>query len=131
MLSDLTDLQSSEESVWSIDLSFDIETRSEENDELVNRKYTFSYAEEWDKWTFKEYREERTPDEERMMERDWKRSRHVVWQDSDVPTVEVPPEVADALAEATGADDVTIQVPTGAINEVEYEDVRQATGTDE
>ena len=124
MLSDLQELQSSDESLWHIDLSFDIETRSEDGNELVHKTYTFSYAKGWDKWTFKEYHEERTDDTTRMSDRNWKRARHIIWQDiNETRTIDVPPEVADALAEATGSESVTIQVPVGGIDKNEYKEI--------
>lgn len=102
-------------------MSFDVETRSEEDGELVHKEYTFSYAREWDKWTFHEYREKRTDDTGRIGDRNWRESRHILWQDtSEAHTIDVPPEVSKALAKATGAESVTIQVPAGSINEPSY-----------
>lgn len=121
MLSDLTDIQSSDESVQSVELSFDIETRSEEADELIQKVYTFSYAEEWDKWTFVEYCEKRTPDTTKVSDRNWRKARHIYWDDTDTRDIEVPPEVAKSLADATGSDSVTIQTPTGSVNQREYQ----------
>lgn len=122
MLSELEDLQESDESVWCTRMSFDIETRSEDGDELVHKTYTFSYAKEWDKWTFQEYHEKRTPDTSRMSDRNWRKSRHIMWNDvNETPTIDVPPEVSKQLAMATGSESVTIQVPAGSINDLEYE----------
>lgn len=127
MLNELSDLQESDESVWHVNLCFSIETRSEADGELVHKEYKFSYAKEWDKWTFQEYHEERTADTRRMTDRNWTRSRHIVWSDvHETRTIDVPPEVADKLAEATGKD-VTIQVPRGSIDDTRYETVREAT----
>lgn len=121
MLSELEDLQESDESVWCTNMSFDIETRSDDGDEIVHKKYTFSYAKEWDKWTFHEYKEKRSPDTTKISDRDWSKSRHIFWQDvNETPTIDVPPEVSKALAEATGSESVTIQVPAGSIQENEY-----------
>lgn len=112
MLSDLSGLQESDESVQHVDLSFDVETRCEDSGEIVRKQYTFSYAEEWDKWVFTEYHEQRTPDTRRVSDRDWRRARHVMWSDiNESRSISVPPEVADALSEATGADSITIQEP--------------------
>ena len=125
MLSDLSDLQDSGESVRHIDMKFEIDTRSEEGSELVHKEYTFSYARQFDTWTFQEYREERTPDTNRMADRNWTRSRHIVWQDiNETRTIDVPPEVADALAEATDSESVSIQVPQGGFNEREYDTIK-------
>lgn len=129
MLNELSGLQSSDETVWHIDMCFSIETRCESNGELIHKEYKFSYAREWDKWTFQEYREERTPDTTRMTDRNWSQSRHIMWNDvNETPTIDVPPEVADALAEATGAESVTIQVPVGSFDTNECETVREALG---
>lgn len=118
MLNDLQDLQETDENLWRMNLSFDIETHSEDGNELVHKTYTFSYAREWDLWTFKEYHEERTPDTKSVTERNWTRSRHVIWQDiEETRTIDVPTEVTDALEEATGSESVTIQVPRGSIGE--------------
>lgn len=132
MLNDLSELQSSDERVWNIDLSFDIETRSESGNQLIHKTYTFGYAREWDKWTFIEYHEERAEDTKRVSDRDWRRSRHIVWSDvNETRTIDVPPEVTDALAEATGAESVTIQVPRGSVNDTTYETVREAVVSDD
>jgi hypothetical protein len=121
MLSDLADLQESDETVSRISMSFDIETRCEESGELVEKVYTFSHAKEWDKWTFQEYEEKRTPDTTRMADRNWRKSRHILWSDvNETQTIDVPPEVSRKLAEATGSESVTIQVPAGSLNEQEY-----------
>lgn len=98
MLSDLTDLQESEENVWgSPKVSFDIETRSEIDGELIHRTYTFTYADEWDNWTFHEFEEKRTQNIDRVTARNWRRTRHCFWQDSKAADVDVPPEVTRKL----------------------------------
>lgn len=111
MLTDLTDLQSSDEDVQGVELSFDIETRTSDGSELIERQYTFDYAKEWDKWTFVEFLEKRTPNTDQITERNWRKSRHVMWYDGSEPDVEIPPEVTDALERATGADSIVIQTP--------------------
>ena len=122
MLSDLQGLQESDENVWTTAMSVEIETRSEDGDELVHKEYTFSYAKEWDKWTFQEYREKRTPDTTKMTDRNWRKARHIMWNDvNETPTIDVPPEVAQSLAEATGAESITIQVPAGSLDEPKYD----------
>ena len=124
MLSELGDLQSSDESVYTTGMTIDIETRSSDDDELVHKSYKFSYAPEWDKWTFVEYIEKRTPDTEDIGERNWRDAEHIFWQDvTETRRIDVPPEVSDALAEATGANSVTIQVPSNGIDESRYEQV--------
>lgn len=112
MLTELESMQESDESVRSIDLTFDIESRVTDGDEIVHKTYTFSYATEWDKWTFSEYEEKRTVDTTHLTDRDWRRSRHIRWDDfAETPSITVPTEISQALKEATGADDVTIQTP--------------------
>lgn len=122
MLTELEQLQESDESVSNVKLSFDIETRSEEGGELVHKEYVFSYADGFGKWMFHKYHEKRTPDTAKMEDRDWHQSRNIVWTETDeVPTIDVPPEVSQSLAEATGAESVTIQMPAGTIREHKYE----------
>jgi len=124
MLNELDDLQESDENVWTISMSFEVETRSQDGDELVHRSYTFAYAKEWDKWTFSEFHERRTPDTGLVTDRNWEQSRHIMWHDvNETPTIEVPPEVADKLQEATGAESIVLQIPTGGIEENTYEEV--------
>lgn len=115
MLSDLNQIQDeSSESIQHIDMSFDIETRDKENDEIVQRIYTFSYAKQWDTWTFQEYVERRTPDTDRVGDRDWRKSKELFWHDiNETPEIDVPPEVSKKLAMATGSESVTIQTPAG------------------
>jgi len=110
MLTDLERLQSSDESVQAVDMSFDIESISDDGEELIERVYTFSHAPEWDKWMFTEFCEKRTPIAERVTERNWRKSRHVVWNDvGETRTIDVPTEVSQKLQEITGAEEVTIQ----------------------
>lgn len=124
MLSELGNLQESDESVYTTGLTIDIETRSEDSDELIHSEYSFAFAQEWNKWTFVEYTEKRTPDTEDIGDRNWRDARHIFWQDvSETRQIDVPPEVATALAEATGADSVTIQVPSNGIDENRYEQI--------
>jgi len=122
MISELNRLQDSDERVTGVTMSFNIETECEENDELVHREYTFSWAKEWDKWMFQEFREQRTPNDCSVSERNWRDSQHIMWTDvGEEPSITVPPEVTDRLKEATGAESVVIQVPVGGIQENKYE----------
>lgn len=124
MLNELDGLQESDENVWSISMSFEVETRSEDGEELVHRTYRFGYAKEWDKWTFQEFQERRTLDKGLISDRNWQQSRHIMWHDvNETPTIEVPPEVADKLQEATGAESIVLQIPTGGIEENSIEEV--------
>lgn len=116
MLTELDDIQESSEVVHSQELSIEIETRVDGGPEKIDRKYTFSYAPEWDKWTFVEYTERRGVGSE------WHESRNIMWHETDkTPEIDIPPEVADALAKATGANSITIQVPTSNGYESVYE----------
>lgn len=128
MLNELHDRQQeSDESVWGTSISVSVETRTQDGSELVHKTYTFSYAKEWDKWTFQEYEEKRTPASDRVTNRNWRQSRHIMWSDvNDTPTIDVPPEVAEKVAEATGADEVVLQVPVGSVDELQYEEVYHA-----
>lgn len=125
MLGELTEIQEpSEESVDSVSMSFDVRTRDTESEELVERVYTFCYAPEWDKWTFQEFLERRSPDTLRMSDRNWRRVKHCLWHEAgETPDIDVPPQVAEKLSQATGAESVTIQVPRGKIDETVYETV--------
>jgi hypothetical protein len=73
----------------------------------VRRIYTFDYASNWNKWVFVEFEEKRAP-----LGGEWRQSRHIMWYDQDeVPTVDIPSEVTEKLAEVTDADDVVLQRP--------------------
>jgi hypothetical protein len=112
MLSELTDLQESEEDVWGQPtVSFSIQTRSEEGTELIQREYTFSRAPEWNKWTFSEFEEKRTEDTAHITDRNWRRSRHIMWSEPEAPTVDVPPEVEKQLQELLGLENLNLQKP--------------------
>lgn len=128
MLNDLNSMQSAEsESVQHTEMQFSIATRDGAAEELVERVYTFSYAQEWDKWTFQEYLERRSPDTSKITDRNWRQARHLFWHEaSETPSVDVPSEVAERLAEATGSESVTIQVPAGVPTSNEYETVHTA-----
>lgn len=123
MLNELDGLQKSDESVSAISVSFDVETRSKQSGEVVHGEYSFSYVPECDKWTFTEYTEKRASDSESVRDRDWKQSRHIMWHDRETPTIEVPPEVANKLQEATGADSIVMQIPTGGAEAGNYKEV--------
>lgn len=124
MLSELESLQESDERLWTCtSVSFTIETRIDEDDELVERTYTFAHAKEWDKWLFQEFEEKRTEDTDSVTDRCWRRSRHVMWQDDEVRDIDVPPEVGRALKEAIDADSVTIQIPRGSLDGNKYHTV--------
>lgn len=132
MLGELAELQATgEEIINQVQMSIAIESRDTEGDELVESTYVFGYAKEWDKWTFQEYKEKRTPDTRLMSDRNWTETEHIFWQDSEAtPQVSVPNRVADELAEATGADSVTIQVPVGPVDETGYRTIYDSNGED-
>lgn len=124
MLAELADSQQSNESIYTMRMSFEIETRSDTGDELIHRTYTFSYTEEWQKWMFHEFHEERTPNTGGISDRQWRQSRHIMWNDvAETPSVEVPPEVANQLQDATGAESIVMQIPTGGIDDTTYKEV--------
>jgi len=112
MLNELSQLQESDENYWMTSMSFSVETRSEDGDELVHKTYTFSWGEEFDEWHFMEYEEKRTKDTRRITDRNWEKSRHVWWNEVNKPIdVDVPQIVSDKLAERLGCDEVTIRIP--------------------
>ena len=114
MLQELTDLQESDERVWGMpSLSFTIQGRVSDGDEIVERTYTFSHAEEWDKWTFDSFKERRSEDTERIQSRSWHVTRNVHWKDSgEIPDdIEVPVEVQNELEERLDAENVSFQYP--------------------
>lgn len=129
MLSDLNEIQdSSNEVVQRVNVEFSIQTRDQSQEEIVEKVYTFSFAQEWDIWTFSEYLERRTEDTVKISDRDWRQAQHIFWDEvNKTPHIDVPPEVADKLAEVTGAGSVTIQVPRGSIEKNEPEVVHEAT----
>lgn len=110
MLSELSGLQESSEDVWGCaEVSFTINTREEDEDEIIEREYTFSHAPEWDKWTFVEFEERRANDAKYLTNRTWRRTKHVMWDDAESPTVSVPPEVQEKLEEMLGLEQMVIQ----------------------
>jgi hypothetical protein len=112
MLTELTDQQELDESVrGTANVSFTIETRSEDANQLVKRVYTFSHAPEWDKWMFQSFVEERTRDTTRITDRHWKKTKDVTWEDPEAVDVDVPAEVSQRLEEVTEAEEVILQVP--------------------
>lgn len=112
MLTELSNLQESDEAVWGAsEVSFTIETRATESNELVEREYTFSHASEWDKWTFTEFTEKRAEETASVSDRNWRRSRHIMWSASEAPTVDVPPEVTEQLEELLDIDKLVLQTP--------------------
>lgn len=108
----LTELSQSDEQVWgTTDLSFSIQTRSEDGNELVEKTYTFSHFPEADEWTFQEYEEERTENTKHIRGRQWRRTRKVRWDDGEVPDIDVPPVVLEKLEEALDVDELILTKP--------------------
>jgi hypothetical protein len=79
--------------------------------DIVEREYTFAHAPEWDVWTFTEFEERRTEDTPMVMDRSWRRTRHILWQEPEAPSVDVPPEVEEELEELLGLEEMKIQKP--------------------
>lgn len=114
MLTDLDDLQESDESITSVDLTFDVETTSTDGSDVVRKTYTFSYAEEWDKWMFTAFTERRASTDGRASDgyRNWQTARDISWNDvGATPEIDIPPEVTRRLKQATTADSVILQEP--------------------
>lgn len=112
MLTKLSDLQESDETVWGTSsVSFSIETRLEDGSQIVQREYTFGHAEEWDKWAFQEFTEKKTEDTTSITEREWRQTRHIMWSDTEAPTIDVPPEVTEELTELLDLDEMVIISP--------------------
>jgi hypothetical protein len=108
MLRELSDVQedADDEEVWGCaEVSFIITTRANDADEIIERKYRFSHAPEWDKWTLKELDEKKR---ESAMDT-WRRSRNVTWDDPDEVSMEAPESVKEKLEELLNVDTVTIQ----------------------
>lgn len=112
MLSELIEMQESDEKVWTCaEVSFTIETRSEENGEIIEREYTFSNAPEWEKWSFVEFEEQRAEDTSQITARNWRRTKNVKWHETDEPSIDVPPEVSEKLKELLELDKLVLQSP--------------------
>lgn len=104
--------QPESETATNIDLSFAVTTRDSDTEDIVERVYTFAYAKEWDKWMFHEYVERRSQDTERMSDRNWQQTEHIFWNDmDDTREIDIPSTVTQKLADATGAESVTLQSP--------------------
>jgi hypothetical protein len=112
MLTELSDLQESDERVWSCaEVSFTIQTRSDDDGEIVERDYTFSHAPEWDMWSFTEFEERRAKDSTSVANRNWRRTRHILWDNIESTTINVPQEVEKKLEELLGLEQLVIQNP--------------------
>lgn len=114
MLTELSDLQESDEDVWGMSkVSFTVETRSTEDNELIEREYTFSKSKHWEGWMFHEFEERRSPDTTHITSRNWRRTKNVIYEDGEATNITVPPEVERELEELMGVDEVIIQSPGG------------------
>lgn len=112
MLNELTELQQSDEIIWGMSrVSFEIQTRLEESNEIIERSYTFSYAPEWDKWSFVEFEERKAEDVKLMSNREWRTTRRAVTTDSGPLDIDVPPEVSEQLEELLDLESVVLQTP--------------------
>jgi len=109
MLNEVGELQSSNQDVWgNARVSFTIETREPTDDELIQRKFTFSHADKWDKWVVHTYEESRCDNTRRVSDRNWRRTRKIHWDDA-AQFPEVPPEVENKLQELLGLEELNIQ----------------------
>lgn len=115
MLTELSDLQESDEEVWGVaELSFKIRTRSKDGDEVIERHYSFNYAKEWDKWTFSDFKEKRAEISEKNDALDtgtWRTTEDLYWRSPKYvqEAKSVPPEVQEELEEYLDADEFNIQ----------------------
>ena len=113
MLSELTELQDSDdgERVWGEPtVSFEIDTRTSNDEWLVNKTYVFSYAREWQKWCFSEFIEKRTRNTEHISDRNWNRTEHVLWQEGDSRDIDVPPEVTRKLQDLLSMEEIELSM---------------------
>lgn len=119
MLSDLNKMQETDdESVSRVNITFEVETRCSNTNELIEKIYKFAFAQGFDVWTFHEYIERRTEDTQTVSDRDWRQTEHIFWNDvTETPEIDVPANVADELARMTGSESVKIQVPTPSIED--------------
>ena len=109
MLGELQDLQpESGETVSSKEMSLSVESFAEDEGERLRRTYTFTFSDGWDKWMLAEFIEKRSTE----VTGGWGESRHLMWHEEDgLDTIDVPPEILEALSEATNNCDITVQVP--------------------
>lgn len=98
MLTELNESQSSDEQVWVTNLSFDVETRDTEQGETVHKRYSYTYAKEFDEWHLYSFEEKRCDDSDNIGERDWRIERDVFWDSAEAVDIDVPSEVSDRLS---------------------------------
>lgn len=110
MLDELSKLQTSDERYMMTNMSFTVVTLCDDSGELVEKKYTFSWAPEWNEWRFHEYEERRTEQTHRVGDRNWRTAKHVWWGDMEEIDEDVPQEVSDKIAERLDADEVNISL---------------------
>jgi len=112
MLSELSEFQDSDESVWGgSKVSFTVETREEDAEEIVRRVYTFSKTMGLDEWVFHEFEEYRTNNTKHIMDRSWRQTRNISWDDTEASSVDVPPSVEKEFEKLLGAEKINIQKP--------------------
>lgn len=111
MLTELSEIESDEELWGTTDLTFSIQTRSEDGTELVERTYTFGLLSHSEEWTFQEFEEERTEDTKHITGRQWRRTKKLRWDDGGVSEIEIPPEVLDELEEVLDLDELVLMKP--------------------
>jgi hypothetical protein len=109
VLSELDSLDESDEAVWGEpDLSVTIRSRLDQDDEIIEREYTFTHASEWEKWMLSEFEERRTNETTGSMARNFERSRHLTWDDAEASTVDVPDAVTEQLSELLETDEIQL-----------------------
>lgn len=110
-LTDLAEEQESSEDVFgdaTMELSFD--TRSGDEETIVEKTYTFTHAPEWDKWLFSAYCERRCSTDDPMYNRHWTVVEDVTWDDPEAATVDIPQSVIDELDETLSIDVMRMQL---------------------
>lgn len=111
-LTDTTNFQQDEGHLYgepSLSISFSV--RDEEDGELIEKDFEFSYAREWDKWTISNYKEKRCDADVLVSKRNWRTVEDVFWHEMHHSEcdIDIPQYVIDKLDEVLGADVVKLQ----------------------
>ena len=83
--------------------TFSISTRESTDEMLYKREYVFSYAKEWDEWTFQQCN---VYEDTKTYPRDFEQTKRVFWNSPEGVGFRVPPIVLKQAADVIGEEEV-------------------------
>lgn len=114
MLTELSDIQESDEDIWgSPTISISMRTREYAGEHIIERTYTFGRSQLEDKWALQEFEERKSTANKISSKGDWETVNRAMWHEQHkMPdNIDIPPEVQQELMEILDLDEITLEHP--------------------